>query len=170
MASIYEMTEEFKTLWDLMKAGELDEEALVGAFETATEDLADKMEGYCKFLKNLDADINGLKEEEKRLATRRKVMENTKDRAKDAMKKALEVSGESKLNCGTFTVSIRKNPEKLVVDEPYLENIPEKFKTIPEPELDRAKLKEILQHGTDDEKRELDGIAHLIQDTSVQIK
>lgn len=170
MASIYELTQEFKTLWELMEDGVLEDEALAGAFGVATEDLAEKLEGYCKFIKNLDSDIAGLKAEEKRLADRRKVMENTKERAKAAMKTALETAGENNLPCGSFKVSIKLNPEKLIVDEQYLENIPDKYKTTPEPEIDRAKMKDTLQHGTKEEKAELEGIAHLTRDTSLQIR
>ena len=62
MASIYELTGAFEKLWELMEEGLLDDEALIGAFETSAEDLAIKLEGYCKFIKNLDMDsLNALR-------------------------------------------------------------------------------------------------------------
>ena len=85
MANIYELTSGIQMLWDLMDQGELDDDTLIDAMENSQEELNIKLENYCKFIKNLEADIAGLKEEEKRLAARRKTMENTIERAKAAM-------------------------------------------------------------------------------------
>ena len=168
MANIYELTNEFTTLWTLMEEGNLDDEALAGAFEVAAEDLAEKLEGYCKFIKNLESDIAGLKAEEERLASRRKTMENTVKRAKDAMKVAMNTAGEKKIAAGTFTVSVQQNPPKVVMDEQYLENIPEKYLTHPEPEINKKLILEDLKDNF--ETPELQGIAHLERSDSIRIK
>ena len=165
MASIYEMTEEFRTLWSLMEEGTLDDDMLAGAFDVAKEDLAYKLEGYCKFLKNLESDIAGLKEEEKRIATRRRTMENTVERAKEAMKTAMLTAGEKKIQCGTFTTSIQNNAPSVVVDEQYIENIPAEYLRVKEPEIDKKKLLEDLKSGKD-----LEGLAHLEVKQSLRIR
>ena len=110
MASIYDLTGSFQTLWNLMEEGTLDDEVLQEVFENTTEELSIKLEGYCKFIKNLESDIAGLKAEEERLAARRKTMENTIKRSKEAMQRAMNVAGEKKLPCGSFTVSLQKSP------------------------------------------------------------
>ena len=153
-----------------MDDGVLEDDALMGAFDVAREDLADKLEGYCKFLKNLESDIAGLKAEEKRLAERRKVLENTKDRAKGAMLRAMKTAGEKKLPAGSFTVSVQANPPSLILDEQYIENIPEKYIKHPAPEVDRSALKDALQNGDDETKKALEGIAHLEQYDGIRIK
>lgn len=168
MASIYELTQEFQTLWQLMEDGTLDDEMLAGAFDVAAEDLAIKLEGYCKFIKNLESDIAGLKEEEKRLATRRKTMENTVDRAKEAMKKAMETAGEKKIQCGTFTTSIQANPPRVVLDEQYIENIPEKYLIPQEPQVNKKLMLEVLKENY--ESPELQGVAHLETGASLRIR
>ena len=168
MASIYELTNEFQTLWNLMEDGTLDDEALAGAFDVATEDLAIKLEGYCKFIKNLESDIAGLKEEEKRLATRRKTMENTIERAKEAMRFAMTTAGEKKLTAGSFTCSVQQNPPKVVIDEQYLENIPEKYLTPQEPTINKKLMLEDLKDNF--EVPELQGIAHLERSESIRIR
>ena len=155
MASIYELTQEFETLWSLMEDGLLDDEALAGAFDVATEDLAIKLEGYCKFIKNLESDIAGLKEEEKRLATRRKTMENTVERSKFAMQKAMTIAGEKKIQCGTFTTSVQNNAPSVVLDEQYMENIPEEY-LVHKTDINRRQMLEDLKAGKD-----LEGLAHL---------
>lgn len=165
MASIYELTQEFETLWQLMEDGILDDEALEGAFDVATEDLAAKLEGYCKFIKNLESDIAGLKEEEKRLATRRKMMENTVDRAKEAMKKAMTIAGEKKIPAGSFTVSIQSNPPSCVIDCD-LAGIPSKYLIPQEPKVDKKAMLEDLKS----EDNILAGIAHVEQGESLRIR
>lgn len=165
MASIYELTESMEKIWQLMAEGEIEDSVLEEIFDDTTVELSEKLEGYCKFIKNIESDIQGLKAEEKRLAERRKVMENTIERSKSAMQKALVVSGEKKITCGSFLVYMQKNPEKVVMDESLIENVPERFLKIPEPEVDRTALKEALKNGED-----LDGLAHLEQTESLRIK
>ena len=165
MANIYELTNELSLLWDLMENGELEDEVLIGAFDVAKEDLADKLEGYCKFIKNLESDIQGLKAEEERLNARRKTMENTITRCKEAMKFALNTAGEKKIACGTFTVAVQNNAPSVVLDESYLENIPEEYLIPQEPKVDKKKIKADIDAGKD-----LDGIAHLETGASLRIR
>ena len=165
MPNIYELTNEFVTLWDLMESGELDDDALLGAFDCAKEDLAIKLEGYCKFIKNLESDIAGLKSEEERLSARRKTMENTVSRCKEAMKFALSKAGEKKIACGTFTVSVQDSTPSVVLDESYIENIPEEYLVPQEPKIDKKKIKADIDAG-----KNLDGIAHLEKGTSLRIR
>ena len=165
MASIYELTESMKTIWSLMEDGVLEDAVLEEIFADTTEELSIKLEGYCKFIRNLESDIAGLKEEEKRLATKRKAMENTVERSKVAMQNALTIAGEKKMSCGSFTVSVQKNPDKVVLDEAYIENIPEKYLKFPEPEVNRTLIKEDLKNGVD-----LSGLAHLEQSEGLRIK
>lgn len=165
MANIYELTGAFNTLWNLMEEGGIDDETLMEVFENTEEELSAKLEGYCKFIKNLESDIAGLKAEEKRLAEKRRVMENTIDRAKFAMQTALNASGNKKMPCGSFTVSIQATPKKVVMDEQCIENIPDEYLKFAEPEIDRKKLKEHLEAGYD-----LEGIAHLEQSEGLRIR
>ena len=169
MASIYEIGQEFQTLWQLMEDGILDDDTIAGAFDVAKEDLADKLEGYCKFLKNLESDIAGLKAEEERLKARRQTMENTVKRSKDAMQAALNKAGEKKIPCGSFVVSIQTNPPKLIMDADQLAKIPGKYLIPQEPQVDKkAMLEDLKAEG--DEAKALEGIAHIERGESLRIK
>ena len=165
MASIYELAQEFNQLWMILEDELVDDDALLGAFETATEDLTIKMENCCKYIKNQEAVIAGLKEEEKRINAKRKAAENAVERLKVLMKMAMDTAGYQKLPCGTFTCSIQANPKKVVIDEQYIENVPEEYLKYAEPEIDKKKLKEHLEAGVD-----LEGIAHLEQTTGLRIR
>lgn len=167
MANIYELTDEFRTLWNLLDEGELSDEVLAEVFETTTEELAIKLEGYCKFIKNVEGDIAALKAEEHRLAEKRRTLENTVDRAKSAMMTALKTAGENNLPCGTFKVAIQANPPKVVIDDPYIENIPDRYLVAQEPTIDKKAILADLKAG---EVKDLEGIAHLERGESLRIK
>lgn len=165
MANLYELNAEFNQLWMLLEDEEVDEEMVIGAFETATEDLTVKLENCCKYIKNIDAEIAGLKAEEERLYARRKAKENAVKRLKELMKLAMNTAGEKKLPCGTFTVSVQNNPPSVVMDETHIENIPEDYLKYRDPEIDKKKLKDHLEKGIAPE-----GIAHLEVSSSVRIR
>lgn len=165
MANIYELTESIRLLWDLMDQGELDDDVLQDAMMNSQEDLKDKLEGYCKFIRQMESDVDGISAEIKRLQDRKAVLKNTIERAKKVMQMAMETAGEKKVKGQIFTISIQANPSSVVLDEQYLENIPEKYLIPQEPKLDRKKIAEDIKAGED-----LNGIAHLEQTESLRIK
>lgn len=149
MANIYELTQGIQMLMDLMEEGTMDEDTLKDALMNSKEELAIKLENYCKFIKNLESDIAGLKEEEKRLASKRKTMENTIERAKDAMKYAMEAADMEKVKGTLFTITIQANPEKVVMETEDVSSIPAEYLRVKEPEIDKAKIKEDLKAGVE---------------------
>lgn len=165
MPSIYDIKAEFLTLWAILEDELTDDETLAGAFETATDDLKEKLESCCKYITNEKAVIQGLKDEEARLKAKRQAKENAVERLKALMLDAMIAAGEKKLPCGTFTVAVQANPEKVVMDEQYIENVPAEYLKIPEPEIDRAKIKEDLKAG-----KNLEGIAHLERTDGLRIR
>lgn len=164
MASVYELTNALNTLWSLLDEEVVDDEVLLDAFENTKEDLTIKLENCCKYIKNTESEIAGLKEEEKRLHARRVAKENAVERLKALMQKALEVAGEKKLVCGTFTTSIQANPPRVVMDCESIDGIPEMYLTFPEPEINKKKIKESLEKGFEMEW------AHLEQSSSLRIR
>ena len=165
MASVYELKQGFILLANMIEDETVSEEDILDAWNNQTDDLKEKFENCCKYIKNVESDIAGLKEEEARLKAKRKALENSIERFKSLMHETMNAAGEKKLPCGTFTVSLQKNPESVVMDEPHIENIPEEYLKFKEPEIDRAKLKEHLKAGVD-----LEGIAHLEQTEGLRIR
>lgn len=170
MASIYELQGEFLTLWNLMDEGTIEDDVLAEVFQCTKEELAIKLENYCKFLKNIDSDVAGLDAEIKRLQAKKKTLTNTKENAKKAMRDAMIAAGENKLPCGSFKLSISNNPPKLVMDAKELSEIPEEYWTTPEPIVDQEALKDALQNGTEEQKKALEGVAHIEIGTHINIR
>lgn len=165
MASIYELTADIQKLYDLLDKGELDEEMIRDAILNTKEEIGIKLDNYECFIKNLESDIKGLKEEEKRLKERRQSYENTVAEMKDAMRLALKATGNDKVKTSRFTFWLQKNNPSVVIDEQYIENIPEAYLVHQEPTIDKKKLLADLQEGVD-----LEGIAHIEQSESIRIR
>ena len=83
---------------------------------------------------------------------------------KSAMEWSLAEVGETKLECGTFKVSIQLNPASVNVDC-ELSLIPEKYLIPQEPKINKELLKEDIDGGVD-----LSGVAHLERTESLRIK
>ena len=87
MANLYEIDYQLRVLEDYMcdpDTGELlDEESFNAKFDEIQMALNEKIENSMCFYKNLQSDIEAFKEEEKKLAQRRKVKENLAERVKN---------------------------------------------------------------------------------------
>lgn len=159
MATLYELNDMYRNIQFLIESGEYTEEELKFAMEQVNGEIAEKLEGYAMVVKNLESDIAGLKAEEKRLADRRKSLEEGVKRMKEAMQDTLFLTGEKRVKTSKFTISLRKSTSVEVENEDL---IPEEFvkitKTISKSELAK-RLKETEVPG-----------AKLVEKESLQIR
>src|SRR5690606_9289213 len=105
----------------------------------------DKLENIGKVIRNLEAEVNAYKEEEKRLADKRKSIENNIKNLKQYAEEALRVTGKRKVKAGLFTFSIQKNPPSVVINDEKL--IPKQFYVPVEPKLDKSTIRDLLKNG-----------------------
>jgi hypothetical protein len=84
---------------------------------------------------------------------------------KTAMRDAMIATGKLKVKGDLFSFTVRNNAPSVVMDEQYIENIPEKYLIQQEPKIDRKLLAEDIKSGAD-----LEGIAHLESSQSILIK
>ena len=154
--NIYELTGAFARVQALIEEGAENLEDTLESIECALED---KVEGYVSIIKNITSDIEGLKAEEKRLAERRKALENSIDRMKSALEFALHSSNKDKVKTAKFTVSFRKSSSVEITDENL---VPSEFIKI-EKKIDKAQIKNLLK------QHELE-FARLVESKNLQIK
>lgn len=142
MATLYELNDMYRNIQFLIESGEYTEEELKFAIDSVNGEISEKLEGYAMVVKNLESDIAGLKAEEKRLADRRKSLEEGVKRMKEAMQDTLLLTGEKRIKTQKFTISLRKSSSVEIENEDL---IPEEFvkvtKTISKSELAK-RLKE----------------------------
>lgn len=149
MGALYELTGAFRQLMDAIvdwETGEIDEDRVPNFAAILAQiegDLDDKLDGCAKALKMMDVDIAGLKDEEARLAKRRKSIEANKANLKGYMRGCLEQAGITKRKTRLFTIFMSKPRKKL--DIPDEAKVPPAFRKVqgpppPDNELIRKKL------------------------------
>jgi hypothetical protein len=133
----------------MLESDEFDAEVLADTMEAVDGEYEYKIEQYCKVIKNLEADMDALKNEAKRLSDRRKVLENNVDRLKAAMFDSMKVTGKTKVKGAVFTAAIQKNGGKLpliVADDVTTDHLPDQLVIVTEkPNLEA--IRELLEAG-----------------------
>ena len=163
--TLYELTSEYLDLLAMLEDPDVDEELINDTLEALGGELEVKADGYARVMRQMDADAKAIKAEEERLANRRKSLENRSAALKSRLQQMMEITGKVKFKTELFSFGIQKNPAAVVMDEQYIENIPECYLIIQEPKIDKQKIKEDLKAGLD-----LEGIAHLEQSESLRIR
>ena len=163
--TLYELTSEYLELLAMLEDPDVDEELINDTLEALGGELEVKADGYARVMRQIDSDAKAIKTEEERLANRRKSLENRSAALKSRLQQMMEITGKVKFKTELFSFGIQKNPAAVVMDEQYIENIPECYLIIQEPKIDKQKIKEDLKAGLD-----LEGIAHLEQTESLRIR
>lgn len=149
MASLYEID---WRLWDVIQRGySLDDETGEfwddSAFEALEMDRNAKLEGCALFVKNLESDVEAIRAEEKRLAERRRVMENKAERMRDYVACSMVTFGDRKFETARVSLSLRKSEAVAVLDAAAL---PREFVAVKTTEApDKAAIKKALKAGQD---------------------
>lgn len=163
--TLYDLTGELLELMEMAQDPDVDPDALNDTMEAINLNFNDKADGYAKIIRTLTAQADAIKAETARLKDREKSFRDKADTIKKNLEAAMLATDKRKIKTALFTFSIRRNPASVVMDEPYIENVPERFLKIKDPEIDMAAIKKALQAGEN-----LDGIAHLEQTESLQIR
>lgn len=180
MASLYEIDERLQALENYLvdsETGEIieTEEEFNKLFDEIQMDLASKIESTMCFYKNLQSDISAFKEEEKKLAQRRKVKENLAERLKKRIDDYitfqytdeegnvnLEQLNKYKFETPKVKLSYRKSETVNVLD---IGKLPKKFiKEKVEISADKTLIKKCIKDG-----KLVDG-AELVTNVNMQVK
>ena len=142
MATLFEMTQTAKQLYEMLQAEQIDEKTFADTLEAmGTEE---KVEGYCQVIKQLQADADMFKAEADRLAARKKTIENSITRMKTALKDFLLISGQKKVKAGTFTASLSSREAVNIYD---YDKIPAEYLVHKPAEVDKKGIKEAIKNG-----------------------
>ena len=130
---LYELTEQYKTLEDMVYDPAVDPETLKDTMEGLWGEIEEKADGYAKIIFGMKADVSALKAEEERLAAKRKSLEDRSQWLMENLEANMREMGKTKFKTAMFSFSIQKNGGKqpLVIDG-ALEDIPGRY-LIPQP-------------------------------------
>ena len=159
--TLYELTESYLDLLDLIVSGEVEEDEVLDAFISIDDEIEVKADSYAIVAKRLESDIQMIKEEEKRLATKRRKIENDMKNLKSNLELSMKFLDKTKFKTDKFSFNIQKNaPSVQIVDESLIADDYIRIKK----EVDKTAIKNALKEGV-----EVEG-ATLIQTESLRIK
>ena len=122
--NLYELTQEYQILQDLLESGEIDQDCL----DQISLEYEEKVDAYGRIIKNLTSNIEAIKEETKRLKEKQSTIENSLKRLKEAIYNSMLAIGERKIKTNLFTFSIQKNGGNLpVILDAGIEELPDEF-------------------------------------------
>lgn len=128
---------------------------LTAWFDTLTSiegEFNEKAENVAVYIKNLTADINEMKAEEKRLKSRRVSAENQVERMKKYLLNSMQAIGVKKISMPRARITLRLNAESVVAENEkalidWAMRHDETILKYQEPELKKTDIKELLRMG-----------------------
>lgn len=109
MSSLYELTDEYKAVEEMLYDPEVDEQTVIDTLEAISGEIEDKADNYAKLIRELKADADKLAEEEQRMRARRQSLESRAERLKTTLQANLEFIGKTKFKTALFSFSVSPN-------------------------------------------------------------
>ncbi len=111
--NLFELTENYVKFFTMLE--EVDEitEELEEMANNLNIAIEEKSDNYVKMIKNLDADVEAYKNQEKIFNKKRKTAENKISWLKKNLQSSMEQTGRKKVETELFTISIQKNTPSL---------------------------------------------------------
>lgn len=151
--SLFDISTEFYALKDLIdndlevneETGEVadNSELLKELFDGLKLTLEDKFDNCQRYCLALDGEADILDKEIKRLSLKKQALSNKKDRLKNLMLNAMNVSGLSKFKTSLYSFNI-KNSESLEIES--IDDIPREYLRIKK-EADKIAIKKAIKDG-----------------------
>ena len=127
MNSLYNLTTDYQQLLNLLYDGEVDQQTVMDTLDALEDAIEDKADGYAVIIKTIDADVDAIEAEIKRLQARKQALDNRKEWLKSNLEDTMRALGKTKFKTALFSYGIQKNGGKraLVLDCPINELPPE---------------------------------------------
>lgn len=164
---LYELAANYQSFINAVESGEIPEDAIADTLESITATLEEKADNTACVIKNMTAEIDALRAEERNLAERRKVKENQVKRLREYLSNALIQSGYNKIETARNKISFRKSESVKIDDESaFIEwamKDNDEYLTYKEPTINKTAIKKALTDG-----KEIKG-AYIEQKQNLQI-
>lgn len=162
---LYEIASDMERFWAAVEEGEIPPEAVSDTWDGLEYDFDAKVDNLACLYKNHEAEAKAIKEEEEKLAARRRTLEGHAKRVKEYLLEQLQRVGKKKVETSRNVVSLRMAPASVVVTDiqALYASRPDLFRER-EPEADKAGIREELKAG-----KALPG-CELVQGMGVQIR
>ena len=119
----------------------VDLQTLEDTMDMVEGDFLQKADGYAKVLQQMNTEVEILDKEIKRLQARKKRNQSCIDRMKRHLQDCMTASGMKKFQTDLFNFMVKRCNPKLIIDEIFLENIPEEYLLFQDPAINKEKIK-----------------------------
>lgn len=128
MSSLYKLTGYYLQLAEMLEDPETDQESFLAAMSAISDEIEVKADNYAKLIKNMEAWIDSIALEQKRLANRKKTLENSIARLKTNLQESMEATGKRKFQTALFNFRIQANGGALpVIVDVEVDDLPKRF-------------------------------------------
>lgn len=117
MTTLYELMSDYKNFITAVENGDIPEDAIADTLEAIEASIEEKIDNTACLLKVLAAEEKAIKEEEYRLAERRKAKANTYEKIKNYLSEMLLAMGKTEFESPRNKITFRKTPGKVVFDD-----------------------------------------------------
>ena len=142
--TLYELTQEYQMLLEIAEDPDTDQQTFIDTLDGLSGEIEMNADGYAKVIRQMESDAAGLKAEIDRLTARKRAIDNSVDRMKEALKNAMILTYKTKFKTELFSFSVVNNPASVVLDSL---SIPKEYLIIQEPKVDKAKIRDDLKKG-----------------------
>ena len=148
LPTLYELAAEYRADLDRLSDLDLDENTLSDTLEGMQWPVEQKATQVSYVIRNLEALAAQIKDAEQQMAARRKAIESRAERVREYLRASMQACGMTKIESPHFSITLRQNPPKVVVDDP--EAVPLEYwrqPPLPDPELDKKAMAEAMKAG-----------------------
>ena len=144
MMALYQMSETARQLYELLEAGEIDEQILTDTLESIGA--SEKLQDYVHVLKSFEAEVTMIEAEMARLKENKRLLENRMEYLKGKMCEFMRATNQKTANAGTFKIKLNESKSCEIEDESliplqFMREIPAKL------EPDKNAIKKALKDG-----------------------
>lgn len=158
-----DLTAEWLTVYEMLEDPGADLQAIADTLEGIEGEIEAKADNYAVIINELKADAEKIRAEEKRLADRRRALENRVEYLKATLEGAMIATGKLKFKTPFYSFGIQKNPPTVIIDD--AEKIPPEYLVWTEPTVNKKQMLVDIRSGKD-----LAGVAHLEQTEGLRIR
>lgn len=147
MAKLYEISDRYKNLDELLDNPELEDakETIRKALDDVDEEFDTKAENVAKVIKSKEVDYEGIDEEIKRLQARKKSLKGQVDNLKGYLFGYMKGLNKRKIKGKLFTLSVQKNSPSVDIED--VESLPQEYQIPQAPKIDKKLLLNSLKNG-----------------------
>ena len=144
MSSLYELTSDYDEVLHMLDNPDIDEQAIIDTCDAIEGAIEYKADSYAFIIGGINADVDAIKNEQARLAARRKALENRAALLKRILEDSMRVTGRTKFKTVLHSFAIQKNGGKAPLD--IYGKVPAEYnRIIEQPNTDL--IREVLESG-----------------------